>query len=96
MLVKTRPQPLPWLVHAYTASGAVLAFIATLSAFEGHFREAFLLLIASTVVDATDGMFARMAGLPAATPNVSAALLLQTDRAWSHRFNPNAAKSRPA
>ena len=75
MLVKTRPQPLAWLVHAYTASGAVLAFMATLSAFEGRFREAFLLLIASTIVDATDGMFARMVGLPAATPNFDGARL---------------------
>ena len=70
-----RARPYAWLVHAYTASGAVLAFAATLAAINGRFRDAFLLLIASTVVDATDGMFARAAGIPEATPNFDGARL---------------------
>ena len=69
------PQLLAWLVHFYTASGAVLAFAATLAAFGLRFREAFLLLIASTFVDATDGMLARRAGIPAATPAFDGARL---------------------
>ncbi len=72
---KTRPHPLVWLVHFYTASGAVLAFAAALAAINGRFRDAFLYLIASTVVDATDGMFARRAGLPGATPRFDGARL---------------------
>ena len=72
---KTRAQPLAWLVHFYTASGAVLAFGAALAAIDGRFRDAFLFLIASTAVDATDGMFARRAGLPAATPRFDGARL---------------------
>ena len=64
-----------WAVHAYTASGAVLAFAATVAAINGRFRDAFLFLIASTAVDATDGMFARAAGIPAATPNFDGARL---------------------
>ena len=72
---KRRAQPLAWLVHFYTASGAVLAFAAALAAIEGNFRNAFLFLIASTVVDATDGMFARRAGLPASTPRFDGARL---------------------
>lgn len=64
-----------WVVHFYTASGAVLAFAAALAAIGGNYRNAFLLLIASTVVDATDGMFARRAGLPAATPRFDGARL---------------------
>ena len=69
------PQLLAWLVHFYTASGAVLAFAATLAAVGSRFREAFLLLIASTFVDATDGMLARRAGIPAATPTFDGARL---------------------
>lgn len=75
MLGKTPARPFAWLVHFYTASGAVLAFAATIAAIQGRFRDAFLLLIASTVVDATDGMFARSAGIPAATPNFDGARL---------------------
>jgi phosphatidylcholine synthase len=71
-----RPRPfLAWLVHAYTATGAVLAFGATLATFHGRFRDAFLLLIVTTLVDATDGMFARAAGIPAATPTFDGARL---------------------
>jgi phosphatidylcholine synthase len=72
---KTGPHPLPWLVHFYTASGAVLAFGAALAAINGRFRDAFLFLIASTLVDATDGMAARRVGIPAATPGFDGARL---------------------
>jgi phosphatidylcholine synthase len=75
MIAKFLAQPFAWLVHFYTASGAVLAFAATLPAFQSRFREAFLLLIASTFVDATDGMLARRAGLPHATPGFDGARL---------------------
>ena len=75
LIGKRRAQPLAWLVHFYTASGAVLAFAAALAAIQGNFRYAFLFLIGSTVVDATDGMLARRAGLPAATPRFDGARL---------------------
>ena len=75
MKPKITAQPLAWLVHFYTASGAVLAFVASVSAVEGRFREAFLLLVAATVVDATDGMLARRAGIPGSTPDFDGARL---------------------
>jgi phosphatidylcholine synthase len=50
-----------WLVHAYTASGAVLAFLATQAATMRNFRTAFLWLFAAVLVDSTDGVFARAA-----------------------------------
>jgi phosphatidylcholine synthase len=75
MPAKFSAQPFAWLVHFYTASGAVLAFAAALAAIDAQFRAAFLLLIASTFVDATDGMLARRAGLPAATPAFDGARL---------------------
>jgi phosphatidylcholine synthase len=75
MLGKTAHPYTAWLVHAYTCTGAVLAFAATLAAIRGRFRDAFLFLIATTLVDATDGMLARRAGIPAATPNFDGARL---------------------
>jgi phosphatidylcholine synthase len=48
-----------WLAHLYTALGAVLAFAATFAAFEGRFRDVFILLIVATFIDTTDGWLAR-------------------------------------
>ena len=48
-----------WTVHAYTGSGALLAFLATLAVFAGRFRAAFLWLFTAVVIDATDGWLAR-------------------------------------
>ena len=75
MTAKSAAHPLPWLIHFYTATGAVLAFAATLATFEGRFRAAFLFLIAATLVDATDGMLARRAGIPGSTPGFDGARL---------------------
>lgn len=46
-------------VHGYTAAGAVLALVATLSVMDGDDRRALLLLYAAVVIDATDGWLAR-------------------------------------
>jgi len=48
-----------WTAHAYTASGVLLAFLATLAIFAGRFRTAFLWLFAAVLVDGTDGWLAR-------------------------------------
>ena len=48
-----------WLVHLYTASGFVLAFLATIAIIEGDYRSAFLYLWLQVAVDATDGWLAR-------------------------------------
>jgi phosphatidylcholine synthase len=66
---------LPWLVHAYTASGAVLALMAVLATFADQYRQAFVLLAASTVVDATDGILARRARVKERTPGFDGARL---------------------
>jgi phosphatidylcholine synthase len=57
-----------WTVHAYTALGAVAAFAAVLAIVAGAYRTAFLWLVAATVVDATDGMLARLARVAERTP----------------------------
>lgn len=48
-----------WLVHLYTAMGGVLGMFALVLASQGKIREAFLLLIATTWIDGTDGLLAR-------------------------------------
>jgi phosphatidylcholine synthase len=48
-----------WLVHLYTATGALAAFFGTLDVFAGNYRRALLWMVAATVVDATDGLLAR-------------------------------------
>lgn len=50
-----------FLVHLYTASGAVLALLALEAGLAGRVRGAFLLLVLAVVVDATDGTLARAA-----------------------------------
>jgi phosphatidylcholine synthase len=50
---------LAWGVHVYTASGAVIGFLALLSAFEGDYRWTFALLSLALLIDSTDGAMAR-------------------------------------
>jgi phosphatidylcholine synthase len=57
-----------WMVHGYTACGAVLAFAMTIAVIHQRFRLAFLLMVAATVIDSTDGMLARLARVKEATP----------------------------
>lgn len=66
---------LPWIAHAYTASGAVLALLATAMTFAHNFRAAFLYLVVATFVDATDGILARGLKVKERLPNFDGALL---------------------
>lgn len=50
-----------WLVHLYTASGAVLALLAAGAVIERDYRAAFFWLALQVIVDATDGVLARIA-----------------------------------
>jgi len=50
-----------WLVHLYTASGAVFAFLAVVALFNHDYRTTFFWLSLQVAVDATDGMLARRA-----------------------------------
>jgi phosphatidylcholine synthase len=64
-----------WLVHLYTASGVLATFFGTLAVFGGRYREAFLWMIAATVVDATDGALARRARVSERVPGIDGARL---------------------
>lgn len=50
-----------WLVHLYTASGLVLALLATRAVIDYNYRAAFFWLWLQVVIDATDGALARAA-----------------------------------
>ena len=51
---------LAWLVHLYTASGAVLAFFALFFIEQEKFQDAFWLMALAVLIDSTDGTLARM------------------------------------
>lgn len=78
-----QPQPrgtatqtaLSWLVHVYTASGAVAAFAGLAAVAGGSYREAFLWMIAATAVDASDGALARLVRVAQRTPQLDGARL---------------------
>ena len=48
-----------WCVHAYTATGVVLALLIVMAAWTGDVERALWLGLAALVVDGTDGMLAR-------------------------------------
>lgn len=50
-----------WLVHAFTASGAILAMLALFAVERGEWRLALFWLFVAVVVDGIDGSFARWA-----------------------------------
>ena len=64
-----------WLVHGYTASGAVMALLAAQDIFQYRYREAFLWLALQIVVDATDGALARMVNVARVLPGIRGAHL---------------------
>jgi len=66
---------LPWIAHLYTASGAVIALLATAMAFAHNFRAAFIYLVVATIVDATDGVLARALRVKERLPHYDGARL---------------------
>jgi phosphatidylcholine synthase len=64
-----------WLVHFYTASGAVAALLATRAIYEPDIRAVFLWLAAAAIIDSTDGWLARAARVRERTPEFDGARL---------------------
>ena len=67
--------PVAWSAHFYTALGTVAAFLGTLAVIDGRYRAAFGWMIVATLIDATDGVFARMARVKELVPGFDGALL---------------------
>ena len=74
----TRP---PWFrlravaVHLYTASGVVVALLILVAAYEGDAVRALWLMLASLIIDSTDGLLARRFRVDEALPFFDGALL---------------------
>ncbi len=64
-----------WAVHAYTAIGAVSAFVAAQAVVDEKWRLAFLWLFVAVLVDSTDGWLARLARVQERLPHFSGARL---------------------
>jgi len=64
-----------WLAHVYTASGAVLAFLAARAVVDHDYRTAFFWLGVQIFVDATDGLLARALRVNERLPSFNGAKL---------------------
>jgi phosphatidylcholine synthase len=64
-----------WAVHAYTASGAVIAMLAFVAAAEHRFADVFRWLGLALFIDCTDGTLARAADVKRVVPQYDGARL---------------------
>lgn len=64
-----------WLIHAFTASGACVGLFALLAIYDHNFLLALWLMGAAILIDAVDGMFARMIKIKEVVPEIDGALL---------------------
>jgi phosphatidylcholine synthase len=69
------PPILPWIAHLYTATGAVIALLATGMTFAHNFRAVFVYMVVATFVDSTDGVLARAFKVKERLPNFDGAKL---------------------
>jgi len=64
-----------WAVHGFTASGAVLGFLAIISIFNNDQTSSFLWLGLALLVDGLDGTIARKVGVSDKAPNIDGSTL---------------------
>jgi len=64
-----------WAVHGFTASGAVLGFLAIISIFNNDIVGSFLWLGLALLVDGLDGTIARKVGVSDKAPNIDGSTL---------------------
>ena len=64
-----------WAVHGFTASGAVLGFLAIISILNNDLVGAFLWLGLALLIDGIDGALARKVGVLDKTPNIDGSTL---------------------
>lgn len=64
-----------WSVHAFTATGSVLALLMVHFAYQGEVRTVLWLFLAAMFVDGTDGMLARRFRVKDVAPQLDGALL---------------------
>ncbi len=76
------------LVHAYTATGAVLALLMVHFAYQGEVRAVLWLFLAAMVVDGTDGFLARHFEVKTVMPGFDGALLDNIVDYMTYAFAP--------
>jgi phosphatidylcholine synthase len=64
-----------WFVHAFTASGACLGLFSLYAIYQHNLLLALWLMSAAIMIDAVDGMFARMLQIKKVVPEIDGALL---------------------
>lgn len=64
-----------WLVHLFTASGAILGLFTLFMTYQGKFIIAFWLMAATIFIDSIDGSMARILGVKQVVPQIDGALL---------------------
>jgi phosphatidylcholine synthase len=77
-----------WSVHAYTATGSVLALLMVHFAYQGEVRTVLWLFLAAMVVDGTDGMLARRFRVKEVVPQIDGALLDNVVDYLTYAFAP--------
>src|ERR671932_995773 len=84
----------PWFrlravaVHLYTASGVVLALLILVAAFQGEAVRALWLMLASLIIDSTDGLLARRFRVSEALPFFDGALLDNIVASLTYVYDP--------
>ena len=73
--VRHRASVFAWGVHAYTAFGAVAAFLGTIAVFDERYRDAFVWMFVATFIDSSDGVLARAARVKETLPGFDGARL---------------------
>src|SRR5215213_9189010 len=73
-----------WMVHAYTATGSVLALLVIIAALDGNTVRAFWILLVALIVDSTDGMLARRLKVKQTIPSLDGARV--DDKTDDHYF----------
>jgi phosphatidylcholine synthase len=61
---------LAWLVHLFTASGVVIAFLALAAVIEDEYRTALIWLVIGLAIDGVDGTLARWARVKERAPRI--------------------------
>lgn len=64
-----------WLIHAFTASGACAGLLALLAIYQHNYLLSFWFMGAAILIDAVDGMFARLIKIKEVVPEVDGELL---------------------
>ncbi len=64
-----------YLIHFYTALGAVVAFLGVIAVLAERYRDAFLWMVVATFIDATDGWLARRLAVRERVPAIDGSRL---------------------